>query len=94
MPTGKNWMNFIYVNTIFIAQIFGIYYFVALKKLHDNWPVYRCNPMFMPFSKNIQQQNFLFSSHWNLVGFGDGFLLVCACLRVGLLIREEPESIW
>ncbi len=55
MPTGKNWLNFIYVNIIFIVQICGIYYFIKLKEIQENWPVYRCNPMFMPFSDNIQQ---------------------------------------
>lgn len=55
MPTGKNWLNFLYVNIIFIVQVCGIYYFMKLKEIQDNWPVYRCNPMFMPFSDNIQQ---------------------------------------
>jgi hypothetical protein len=55
MPTGKNWFNFIYVQLIFIIQIVIIYYFTSLKKIKDNWPMYRCNPMYMPLSDNIQQ---------------------------------------
>jgi hypothetical protein len=55
MPTGKNWLNFVYVNVIFIVQILAIYYFISLKKIKDNWPLYRCNPMYMPLSNNIQQ---------------------------------------
>lgn len=55
MPTGKNWLNFIYVQVIFIVQILAIYYFISLKQIQDNWPLYRCNPMYMPLSKNIQQ---------------------------------------
>jgi hypothetical protein len=55
MPTGKNWLNFIYVQVIFVVQILAIYYFISLKQIQDNWPLYRCNPMYMPLSKNIQQ---------------------------------------
>jgi hypothetical protein len=55
MPTGKNWLNFIYVQVIFIVQILAIYYFISLKQIQDNWPLYRCNPMYMPLSNNIQQ---------------------------------------
>jgi len=55
MPTGKNWLNFIYVNIIFIAQILIIYYFISLKKIQEDWPKYRCNPTYMMFSNNVQQ---------------------------------------
>lgn len=55
MPTGKNWINFIYINVIFIVQIATIYYLISIKKVMGNWPLYRCNPMYMAFSKNIQQ---------------------------------------
>jgi hypothetical protein len=55
MPTGKNWLNFIYVQVIFVVQILAIYYFISLKQIQDNWPLYRCNPMYMPLSNNIQQ---------------------------------------
>jgi len=55
MPTGKNWINFIYINIIFIVQIAMIYYLISMKKVMGNWPLYRCNPMYMMFSKNIQQ---------------------------------------
>jgi len=55
MPTGKNWLNFIYVNIIFILQIVAIYYFISLKKIQEDWPKYRCNPTYMMFSNNVQQ---------------------------------------
>ena len=32
MPTGKNWLNLIYVHLIFIIQIMAIYYFISLKE--------------------------------------------------------------
>jgi len=59
MPTGKNWFHFIYVQAIFIIQIVSIYYFISLKEIQDNWPIYRCNPMYMPLASNMQE-NFVY----------------------------------
>jgi hypothetical protein len=53
MPTGSAWINFIYINTAFILQIFAMQYFVKIKEIKDNWPKYRCNPMYMPLSDDI-----------------------------------------
>ena len=53
MPTGKNWMDFLYVNLGFIAQVSFIYFFIALAEIRQNWPQYRCNPLYMIYSKNI-----------------------------------------
>lgn len=53
MPTGKNWINFIYVNLGFIAQVICMYYFTSVAEIKKNWPQYRCNPMYMPLSDNI-----------------------------------------
>ena len=55
MPTGKNWFNFVYANLIFLSQIIIITYLTRSYQLKSNWSLYRCNPMYMPFSKNIQQ---------------------------------------
>jgi hypothetical protein len=55
MPTGKNWFNFTYANIIFIVQIIVIQQLAASHKMRTNWAMYRCNPMYMPFSNNIQQ---------------------------------------
>jgi len=55
MPTGTNWLNFIYVNIGFIIYIISIYYFISIKKIKDNWQEYRCNPMYMPLSTDIQK---------------------------------------
>lgn len=55
MPSGKNWLNFLYINLAFIAYILAMYYFIALKDIKDNWPLYRCNPMYMPLSENPQE---------------------------------------
>jgi hypothetical protein len=55
MPKAADWTNFVYINLAFIAQIVAIYYFTAISDLKKNWAKYRCNPMYMPFSDNIQQ---------------------------------------
>jgi hypothetical protein len=55
MPKGIDWINFVYVNLAFVAQIAAMYYFTTLTDIKNNWPKYRCNPMFMPLSDNIEQ---------------------------------------
>ena len=55
MPTGKNWLNFIYINVAFVGFIFSLYYFTSIQDIKDNWVKYRCNPMYMPLSDNIEQ---------------------------------------
>ena len=53
MPTIRNWINLIYVTLAFIVYIVGASYVVAVKEIKNNWPVYRCNPMYMPLSDDI-----------------------------------------
>jgi len=55
MPKGVDWINFIYVNLGFVAQIFVMYYFSAVAEIKNHWPKYRCNPIFMPLSNNIEK---------------------------------------
>lgn len=55
MPTGQNWINFIYVNVGFTLYTVATYYLSSLKEIKDNWPLYRCNPMYMPLSDNMSQ---------------------------------------
>lgn len=55
MPTGKNWINFIYVNLGFAAYILGTYMLTSIEEIKANWPAYRCNPMYMPLSDDIQK---------------------------------------
>lgn len=54
MPKGSDWVNFIYINLAFVAQVVAMYYFSAVQQIKDNWPKYRCNPMYMPLSDDIQ----------------------------------------
>ena len=53
MPKGSDWVNFLYINLGFLAQILVLYYFTALIKLKKEWPMHRCNPLFMPFADNV-----------------------------------------
>jgi hypothetical protein len=55
MPTGQNWINFIYVNVGFTLYTVATYYLSSLKEIKDNWPLYRCNPMYMPLSDNMSE---------------------------------------
>ena len=55
MPTGKNWFNFIYINLGFALYFGSIYYFISVQQIKENWPKYRCNPVFMPLSDNLEQ---------------------------------------
>ena len=55
MPSGKNWTNFIYVNLAFAIYIAGVFYYSQLTAIKANWPLYRCNPMYMPLADNVEQ---------------------------------------
>jgi hypothetical protein len=55
MPTGKNWIHFIYINLAFALYIVGTYYLSSLQEIKANWPLYRCNPLYMPLSDNMEK---------------------------------------
>ena len=59
MPSGKNWINFIYINLAFVLYIAGVFYYSQILEIKANWPLYRCNPMYMPLADNINE-NFIF----------------------------------
>jgi hypothetical protein len=54
MPTGKNWLNFVFINLAFAFYIIGIIYVTSVQEIKKNWALYRCNPMYMPLSDNVQ----------------------------------------
>lgn len=54
MPSGKNWFEFIFVNIIFIIGILIIVMINFISSIRQNWPLYRCNPLYMPLSKNME----------------------------------------
>lgn len=55
MPSGKNWMNFLYVNIAFVIYIAGVFYYSQVANIKANWPQYRCNPMYMFLATDVEQ---------------------------------------
>jgi hypothetical protein len=55
MPTMNNYLNLLYVNLGFLAQITVMMYFKSVLEIKQNWPIYRCNPPYWIFSDNISE---------------------------------------
>jgi len=55
MPSGKNWVNFLYVNLAFVIYIAGVIYYNQVSQIKAKWPLYRCNPMYMPLADNVEE---------------------------------------
>ena len=53
MPTGKNWVNFVYVNIAFAIYIAGVFYYNQMSQIKANWPLYRCNPQYMLLADDV-----------------------------------------
>jgi hypothetical protein len=71
MPSGKNWVNFLYVNIAFTIYIAGVFYYSQVAEIKANWPLYRCNPMYMPLADNMED-NFTYciqSMQTNFMGY-------------------------
>jgi len=71
MPSGKTYFLFLVVNLAFIVNIFMIFYSSQLAEIKSNWPLYRCNPIYMPLADDIQS-NFVFciqSMQTNFMGY-------------------------
>ena len=71
MPSGKTYILFLVVNLAFIVNIFMIFYSSQVADIKSNWPLYRCNPIYMPLADDIQS-NFVFciqSMQTNFMGY-------------------------
>jgi hypothetical protein len=55
MPSGKNWVNFLYINIAFAIYIAGVFYYSQIAEIKANWPLYRCNPMYMFLADDVEQ---------------------------------------
>lgn len=55
MPSGKNWVNFVYVNIAFAIYIAGVFYYSQIAQIKANWPLYRCNPMYMFLADDLEE---------------------------------------
>ena len=64
-------MNFLYINLAFILYIAGVFYYSQVAQIKANWPLYRCNPIYMPLADDMQS-NFVYciqSMQINFMGF-------------------------
>jgi len=71
MPSGKDWVNFFYVNLAFALYIGGVFYYSQVTQIKANWPLYRCNPIYMPLADDIES-NFVYciqSMQGNFMGY-------------------------
>jgi hypothetical protein len=71
MPSGKNWVNFVYVNLAFAIYIAGVFYYNQVAEIKAQWPLYRCNPLYMPLADDVQS-NFVYcvqSMQTNFMGY-------------------------
>jgi hypothetical protein len=71
MPSSKSWFNFVFVNVLFVTYIAGVFYYGQIAEIKAQWPLYRCNPLYMPLAENIQQ-NFVYciqSMQTNFMGY-------------------------
>lgn len=53
MPSGRSLIGFTYVNVMFVLQLAIMVLLSNIAKIKQNWPVYRCNPLYMPLSSDI-----------------------------------------
>lgn len=71
MPTGSDWVKFVYINLGFIIYFILVFYFINLQEVRKNWPLYRCNPLYMGFAENVEE-NFtqcIQTSQMNFMGY-------------------------
>lgn len=64
-------MNFLYVNIAFAIYIAGVFYYSQMAEVKANWPLYRCNPMYMALADDVES-NFTYciqSMQTNLMGY-------------------------
>jgi hypothetical protein len=55
MLSWKNWFNFIYINIAFAIYIAAVLYYSQVSEIKANWPLYRCNPMYMFLADDIEE---------------------------------------
>jgi hypothetical protein len=55
MPSGKNWLVFLYINLAFVILISSVYTLLYISNITNNWSQYRCDAILMPFAGLIMQ---------------------------------------
>jgi hypothetical protein len=55
MPTGSDYAKFIFVIIGLIGITLTMILFVSINEIKANWANYRCNPLYMPLSNNVEK---------------------------------------
>jgi hypothetical protein len=55
MPTGSDYAKLVITIMGFILITASMFLFVSINDIKSNWANYRCNPMYMPLSDNIEK---------------------------------------
>lgn len=55
MPSGRNWVVFLYINLAFLILISSVYALLSINNVMNNWAEYRCDALLMPFAGLIMQ---------------------------------------
>ena len=50
------------------SYIAGVFYFSQLQEIQANWPLYRCNPMYMPLATDVES-NFVYCIQTSMSSF-------------------------
>ena len=48
-----SWIPFCFAIVVWLVLYFSILWMVYIKEIKENWPIYRCNPMYMPLSSDM-----------------------------------------
>ena len=47
------WGKSLFIIVVFVVLTFQVLTSVGIKTIQENWPQYRCNPMYMPFASTL-----------------------------------------
>lgn len=47
------WGKSLFIIVVFVVLTFQVLTSVGMKTIQENWPEYRCNPMYMPFAGSL-----------------------------------------
>jgi len=47
------WLKSTFILLVFVVLVGNIAASIGIKNVQDNWPVYRCNPLVMPFAATL-----------------------------------------
>ena len=47
------WIKSSFIILVFVVLVGNIFASIGIKNVQDNWPVYRCNPLVMPFAGSL-----------------------------------------